>query len=304
MANIYQPEPVALVIERSDGVTFRIDGESGWMIPLDGLEGWAMLDLDVNTSPNVLTDGSSLVSKRVNEKDRTARATYLGADNTGARAQAISFFNPKFTFKAHLTYKGRTRWCEGELIGFDCPQRNVNLPTKLTFTLLCLNPYLQDEDGNESAFGDSVPMFGFPFVSHYREALEDGTKYPVGFMASNLIYDGKNTIWNQGDVPTNYTIRIEAKGTLKNPTITKDGRFVRMLLNLYEGDVLLIDFNSAPPTVTKNGQNVIHYASRDSAFTKMAMQVGKNIFSFTIDNEENRSLAKVQVLFHKKYLGV
>ena len=301
MANIYQPEPVALVLERSDGVTFRIDGESGWMIPLDGLDGWAMLDLGVNTSPNVLTDGSALVSKRVNEKDRTARATYLGADNAAARAQAISFFNPKFTFKAHLTYKGRTRWCEGELIGFECPQRNVNLPTKLTFTLLCLDPYMKDEDGNESAFGDSVPMLGWPYAAY---ADEEGLEYPPGLVAGVLVFDGLNSIVNGGDVTTAYKVRIEAQGKLVNPTITKDGRFVRMLLSLSAGDVLEIDFESAPPKVTKNGQNVIHYASRDSAFTKMAMQPGKNVFSFTVDNEENRSLAKVQVLFHEKFLGV
>lgn len=295
---------VSVLVERSDGQTFRMGTGTGWRIPNDGLKDWNVLDHEVTTSANVLTDGSSLVSKRLGERDRTLTAVYCDRDADNERARAIAFFNPKFTFEAHVTYRGRTRWCGGEQIGFKATTGNAYAKPEITWTLLCLDPYMKDEDGNESAFGDSVPMFGFPFVSHYREALEDGTKYPVGFMASNLIYDGKNTIWNQGDVPTNYTIRIEAKGTLKNPTITKDGRFVRLLLTMYEGDVVEIDFNAAPPTVTKNGQNVIHYASRDSAFTKMAMQVGKNIFSFTIDNEENRSLAKVQVLFHKKYLGV
>ena len=295
---------VSILIERSDGQTFRIGENQGWRVPKDGLKDWGELDHQITTSANVLTDGSSLVSKRIAERDRTLTAVYTGVDGDAERMRAISFFNPKFTFKAHVTYRGATRWVEGEQIGFQAAPLNVYQRPEITWTLLCLDPYWRSEDGNESAFGDSVPRFGFPFVSHYREALPDGTKYPAGFMASELIYDGKNTVWNQGDVETNYTIRIEAQGTLKNPTITKDGRHVRMLLTLYEGDVLEIDFNAAPPRVQKNGQNVIHYASRDSAFTKMQMQVGKNVFAFTVDNTESRSLAKVQVLFHKKFLGV
>lgn len=295
---------VSILIERSDGQTFRVGRAQGWRIPKDGLKDWGELDYQVSASANVLTDGSSLVSKRVADRDRTLKAVYTGVDADSERARAISFFNPKFSFKAHVTYRGRTRWVAGEQIGFQAPPLNVYQYPEITWTLLCLDPYYKSEDGNESAFGDSVPRFGFPFVSHFREALPDGTKHPAGFMASELIYDGKNTVWNQGDVETMYTIRIEAKGTLKNPTVTKDGRHVRMLLNLYEGDVLEIDFTAAPPRVEKNGQNVIHYASRDSAFTKMQMQVGKNVFAFAVDNDENRSLAKVQVLFHKKYLGV
>lgn len=295
---------VTVEVRRSDGQTFRVGSGTGWKIPNDGLKDWNVMEHEVSTAANVLTDGSSLVSKRLGEKDRTLRAVYCDVDADNERARAIAFFNPKFAFEAYVSYRGRTRWCGGEQIGFKVTTENVYAKPEITWTLLCLDPYLKDPDGNESAFGDSVPMFGFPFVSHYREPLPDGTKQPAGFMASKLIYDGKNTVWNSGDVDTLYTVRVEAKGTLKNPTITKDGRHVRMLLTLYEGDVLLIDFNAAPPSVTKNGQNVIHYASRDSAFTKMQMQVGKNVFSFTVDNEENRSLAKVQVLFHKKYLGV
>ncbi|MBQ9785065.1 MAG: phage tail family protein [Clostridia bacterium] len=298
-------DEITMRVVRSDGRVMHFDGTTGWAIEQDDSPEWSPMSLSVNTSANVLTDGSSLVSKRINEVDRTAKAYYFGdKPEREARSEAQSFFNPKFSFKVYVTYLGLTRWCEGELIGFATEDNNASIFPTIQFTILCLDPYFRSEDGNESAFGDSIPMFGFPFTSHFREALPDGTKRPVGFMASNEIFDGKNTLWNNGDVPTNYTIRIEAKGELKNPTITKDGRFVRLLLTMYEGDVVEIDFNAAPPTVTKNGQNVIHYASRDSAFTKMAMQVGKNIFSFTIDNEENRSLAKVQVLFHKKYLGV
>lgn len=292
---------VTVEVRRSDGQTFRVGSGTGWKIPNDGLKDWNVMEHEVSTAANVLTDGSSLVSKRLGEKDRTLRAVYCDVDADSERARAIAFFNPKFTFEAYVSYRGRTRWCGGEQIGFKVTTENVYAKPEITWTLLCLDPYMKDPDGNESAFGDSVPMLGWPYVAY---ADEEGLEYPPGLVAGVLVFDGLNSIVNGGDVSTQYRIRIEAEGTLVNPTINKDGRFVRMLLTLYSGDVLEIDFESAPPKVTKNGQNVIHYTSRDSAFTKMAMEPGKNVFSFTVDNEENRSLAKVQVLFHEKFLGV
>lgn len=286
---------------RSDGRVLEMGKGTMWVIT--ELIGWGDLDLTVNMTPNVLSDGSSLVSKRVNDKDRTVKATYVGkSDKVAAHENVSSFFNPKFTYKAYVTpHECATRWVEGELYDRDIPPIKANGDPSAIFTLLCPDPYFRDIDGNESAFGDSVPMLGWPYVSY---ADEEGLEYPPGLVSGVLVFDGLNSIVNGGDVTTAYKVRIEAQGKLVNPTITKDGRFVRMLLNLSVGDVLEIDFESAPPKVTKNGQNVIHYASRDSAFTKMAMQPGKNVFSFTVDNEENRSLAKVQVLFHEKFLGV
>jgi len=286
---------------RSDGATFDIDGTE-WAISKGGLKEWLSTPINLNTSPNVLGHGSTLVSKRIEEAPRTAKFFHSGkTSERAARTKVESFFNPEYSFKAYTTCMGVTRWCEGHLSDIEYDLEYEQQLTQGSFTLLCLDPYFKDTDGNESAFGDSVPMLGWPYTSY---ADEEGLEYPPGLVAGVLVFDGLNSIVNGGDVTTAYKVRIEAQGKLVNPTITKDGRFVRMLLTMYSGDVLEIDFESAPPKVTKNGQNVIHYASRDSAFTKMAMQPGKNVFSFTVDNEENRSLAKVQVLFHEKFLGV
>ena len=293
-----------LVIERDDGRTFAMGDGSSWHIPIGGLENFAKVISNVSTSANVLTDGSTIVSERVEEIDRTISGRYHGKDVQLARAECISFFNPKHRFKAHITMMGRTRWCEGAQYAFECPAMHENMVLTFTWTLLCPDPYMRSTSHNEAAFGDARPMFGWPFVSHTRMALPDGTKHPVGFLFGKLIYDGENTVWNNGDVPTFYTVRIEAEADLVNPTITKDGRFVKMLDTLHAGDVVEIDFESTPPKMTKNGINAITLASRDSSFSDMQMQVGANVFAFSCDNAENRSLAKVQVLFYRKYLGV
>ena len=294
-------------VVRSDGqeMTFEGNWRGGWAIAQDGLDDFLDLALTVTTSANVLTDGSSLIAKRVEECERTASVIYAGqGDPQAVRNQALSFFNPKFSFEVHVTHLGRTRWCEGQLTAVEVPLKKQGWPCQASFTILCPDPYMRSTSHNEAAFGDARPMFGWPFVSHTRMALPDGTKYPVGFLFSETIYDGLNTIYNSGDVPTYYQVRIEAESTLKNPTITKDGKFVKYLGTMVAGDVLVIDFENAPPTVELNGVNAIADVSRDSSFTGMIMQTGANVFTFTIDNMENRSLAKVQVLFWRKYLGV
>lgn len=297
-------QPVVLRIERSDGAFFLAGTGTDWRIPTDGLKGWNDLDHTVETSANVHTDGAALVSKRIEAKDRSFKAVYAGADPASARAGAIAFFNPKHSFKAHLTYMGRTRWCEGEQLAFSPSTERVYGRPQVTWTMLCPVPFMQDEDGNDEAFGDSVPYFGFPFVSYMRRAVTDGANRPVGMAVSRKVYDGVNTIYNGGDVPTMYKIRIEAQGELQNPKVEKDGRKIQLVTTLYNGDVALIDFEGEETTVTINGEDALAVVSRDSSLLGMEMQVGANVFTFSVTNVENRSLAKVQILYHKKYLGV
>lgn len=291
-------------VVRSDGQEMSFGDGTQWVLSINGMEDWITLDYDVTTSENVLSDGSSVVGKRVQEKDRTMEAVYWGRDRKGVRDEVIPFFNPKFSFKAYATYFGRTRWCEGEQIGFDCPMVMENTPPKIMWTLLCPDPYLRSEYGNENSLTDSAPMFGFPFVSHIREPLPDGTRYPEGFLASKTLFDGLNTIYNTGDVETYYKIRCECKGVVKNPKFTKDGKFVKLLGNFGDKDVIEIDFEAAPPRVTVNGENRIQDTSRDSNFIGMQMQVGENVFNYTCDNAANRPFMSVQINFWKKYLGV
>lgn len=295
-------------IVRSDGAELYATGNfstNGWTVAWQGLQDFLSLPLSISTSANVLTDGSTLVSKRVDECERTASIVYVGPrGRREVRDEALAFFNPKHSFEVHVTHMGVTRWCEGELAEVSCPIREDRRPCQCTFTLLCLDPYMRGEDGNDYSLQDSRPMFGFPFVSHMRKPLPDGTKKPVGFLASRMIYDGLNTVYNSGDVPTSYRVQVTASGTLINPTFTKDGKFVRYVGTLHDGDVYVIDFEGAPPTVTLNGRNVISGCTRDSTFVDMSLKTGPNIVTFAIDNSANLLYADVRILYNKRYLGV
>ena len=291
-------------IVRSDGRTLDLGDGTYWVLAMNKMDDWLDLDYTVNTSANVLTDGSSFLAERVEEKDRTISATYWGRDRKGVRDVIIPFFNPSYTYEAHLTYFGRTRWVEGRQIGFDMPITDERTPPTLTWTLLCMDPFMRSEDHNESSLTDAAPMFGFPYVSHVREALPDGSKKPVGFLASKMLYDGLNTIYNSGDVETYCRIVCTFDGPVKNPKFTKDGRFVQVLRAFKDGDELEIDFEAAPPRVLVNGINAIQLCSRDSNFTGMQIQVGPNVFQYEGSSAAERAYMHVQVLFYKRYLGV
>lgn len=296
--------PFFLHIVRSDGQTFDVGDGTEWVLSMNDMSDWVLLDYGVETSANVLTDGSTLVSKRVNEKDRTIRCVYWGRDRKGVRDRVISFFNPKYSFEAHLTYFGRTRWCEGEQIGFEMGITDERTPPSFTWTLLCLDPYMRSEDSNDYSLQDASPMFGFPFVSHAKQPTSRGERFPVGFLASKTIYDGRNSLYNNGAVPCPYRVVITGKTDIKNPKFTKDGKFVHYLGTVKAGAELVIAFDELPPKVYLDGKNATMACSRDSTFVDMWLDTGKNIVQFAMDNSEDMIYTDVRILYNQRYLGV
>lgn len=309
---------VRLKIVRSDGAVFggfddSLHGSRGWNIgcgkewslPSDAFGNFANLAHNVQTSANVLRDGSSLISRRIEETDRTIKLVYGGANPDAARSYALSFFNPRYGFELHAKYRGNARWCAGVQAGFESPADNVHKAPELTWTLLCLNPFWRSENGHSEYFTDARPRFGFPYVSHMRKKRADGVKLPVGAPVSTFVYDGKNSIFNGGDVPCYYVINCEFDGDVANPVFTKNERFVKVIDQFKRGDVLRIDFEASPPTVTKNGVNCIQKCTRDSNFTGMELRTGANRFQYSCDDPEHkRALMQVQLLYNDLFLGI
>lgn len=295
---------VVVRIERSDGREMTFGTGTDWHIPNDGLKNIANNDYTVNTAPNVLTDGSTVVSSRVEEGDRTLQAVYLGQSPDAARQQAINFFNPKYQFIMNVRYRGRELRCEGEQIGFMASDENVYQAPEIMWTILTPDPFWADSQLTDNDLDYANSRFGWPYVSHIKETLPDGTRYPVGQVISQLVYNAEGAIYNIGDMPTMYKVRIKANSILKRPAIKKDGKFVRFMGQMRPNDVLVIDFESSPPRVELNGTNVISLTDRASTFSNMQMNVGKNTFEFICDNKEQVYNTDVQVIFRKKWLGV
>lgn len=289
-------------IVRSDGAELYATGNlstNGWTVAWQGLQDFLSLPLSISTSANVLTDGSTLVSKRVDECERTASIVYVGPrGRREVRDEALAFFNPKHSFEVHVTHMGVTRWCEGELAEVSCPIREDRRPCELTFTLLCLDPYMRGEDIHDETMQDASGMFTFPFM-----CFQPSRERPSGCVSSFRVYDGLNTVYNNGGIPAPFRIRAEFSADVKNPTFRVNDKHVTITYTFHADEVLVIDFMASPPELTIDGVNSIGRATRDSTFVGMVLDVGSNTFSYEAEEGDVNTM-DVSIVYYERYMGV
>lgn len=286
-------------IVRSDGQEFAL-GVGDWLIPKDGLENWANLPYEVASVEIPSYDGAVVTGKRVSSVDRSISAIAANPKkNAELRARAIRFFNPKFAYEVHLTYQGRTRWCEGEQIGFRCSEGNIYEPVELDWSILCANPYLLSESDFGKDIAEVSPRLGFPFMSFLPPTGEGHNK---GFVAGKRQFSQTVEITNDGDVPSGMRFRIVAKGDVVNPQVRIGDGYVRAIKTMREGDSLELDLSSRPPRVLFNGQNGMNLIDRKSSILSMYIDPGETTIEYDADDGEQ--YMSVSVFYNKQYLGI
>lgn len=287
-------------IVRSDGREFVI-GDGEWRILNEGLVNWANLPYNVYSAEIPSADGAIVTSKRVAAVDRTIVAECKGDDPDGSRADAIRFFNPKYSYEVHMTYRGRTRWCSGEQIGFYASEGNMYKRPQITWTILCPNPYLQSESDFGKDIAEIVPQFAFPWYSAIKD-VQGTMRANRGAVVSVHSFAQSVRVTNDGDVDTGMRIVIRALGEVKNPSIRLGDGYVRLITFLHEGDILRLDVVNRPPVVTINGENAMHLVDRTSSILNLRIAVGES--SLEYDADDGYQNMSVSVYWNKQYLGV
>lgn len=284
---------VKVKIIRDDGKEFLID-HTVWGIPSDGLIGFDSVLNTVYTNALAVGDGSNYVGSRVSERDRTIKARLMNPKlNESQRHEVIAFFNPKRKFKVYVTYMGRTRWCEGYQYAFECPNANVYQPLTFTWTILCPMPYMMSTENFGKNINEILPVYTFPFSGAIV-----GYSFGVGIYQ----YSKNVAVQNYGDVETYFKCVITARDEVRNPKIIKDQKYVRIIDTLQNGDQYIIDFESVPPTVKKNGENSIGKVDRTSSLTDMTIDVGSGTFSF--DADFGSTSMDVEIYRYERYTGI
>lgn len=288
-------------IVRSDGQEMTI-GDGEWRIPKDGLENWSNLPYNVFSAEIPSYDGAIVTGKRVNSVDRTIKAECCGSDPDSSRARAIWFFNPKYSYEVHMTYRGRTRWCSGEQIGFQASEGNMYRKPTITWTILCPNPYMQSEDNFGKDIAEIAGRFGFPWVSFLPQeygSVAGTNKYAVFSVHE---FSQSVDVTNDGDVPSGLRVVIRAKGKVVNPSIRLGEGHVRLIATMQQGDEVVLNAVSRPPTVTYNGQNAMNLVDRNSSILNMRIDVGETTLEY--DADDGYQSMSVSVFWNKQYLGV
>lgn len=286
---------VSIRIVRSDNREFLIDG-TDWKIPSDGLTGFGSFDNSVTTVDNAVGDGGIISSDRIAPKDRTISAKSVNRHlNDVLRREANSFFNAKMTFKVYLTYMGITRWGEGTIYRYDLPTGNVHKPLTLTVTFLFPNPYLKSFEDFGKDIASITGMIAFPYLC----ATSPLQGVPLGTTGGAYNFARQVVLDNDGDVETYCRAVFLAKGVVKNPKLIIGDKFVRVLDDMASGDVIEIDFVKDPPTVKKNGRNIIGKCDRKSDFDNMILKKGDTEIQFDADDGTN--LLAVSIYYNKLY---
>lgn len=276
---------------RDDGREFVLNNDN-WKIPSNGLEGFGDFSNEVTITNNGVGDGGILSSRRVPYKDRTISAKSRDIRLAEVlRAEATSFFRPKNTYKVYLTYMGRTRWAEGVVERFDISMNNIHQYMVLTVTMLFADPYLKSYEDFGQDIASVRGMAGFPYLCTTQGA-------PTGvFNFATMV-----NVTNDGDVEAYCKAVFRARGEVLNPKLVINGHYVRVIDQMHDGDVIIMDFAASPPTVTKNGVNFIGKCDRTSEFDKMALIVGDSTLQYDADGGTN--VLSVAVYFNKLYAAM
>lgn len=265
-------------------------------------------ELELKLTDNALVDGSTLDGKRIK-----SRIIHIEADlrddrnNDVNRQMIIKFFNPKYGGKMTINHSGTRRNIEYELEGWTFVETNgVYERLSIAVDLKCPDPFMKNIDNFGQNMADVSRHISFPW-----RVVRQKVVVPKPY--KGLTLPGKITGYrtltkevllpNDGDVPAGLQIQfIAERGPCKNPKIelVGTGKFIRVKIDMEQGDVLLVDTNKRHQVIELNGVNV--YQKIDRLSEPFELAVGSNYLEY--DADANYTNLDVRLFYTPLYLGV
>lgn len=274
---------------------------------IEKIEGLESADFQLQSSDMALVDGEDILGKKI-----AARTIHIEASlhddeyNESYREQLIRFFNPKHTGTLYINNMGVERQIDYEIEGWTFQQKDLWEPLKFIADLICPDPYMLGLDATGTRVDKKKKMFAFPWVCLKQKTIlepPDNLRGYQGQIMGYVIRDYIAEIHNDGDVPTGFIVTIRArKGTAKNPKImnANTGQYIKVLIDLVQGDVLVITMSERVRTIKLNGQNV--YMKIDRSSSPFMLEAGDNELEFWAD--ENYQNLEIGLSYTLRYLGV
>ena len=273
------------------------------------VEGLEASELEVSTTDNALVDGSTVDGKRIKERFIHIEATLRDdRNNETNRQRIIKFFNPKYAGKLTVNYSGVKRNIGYELEGWNfVAGSNVHGQLAIVADLKCPDPFMKNIDNFGQNMANISRHIAFPWRVVARKvtvpAPYKGLTLP-GQITGYRTLKKEVHLPNDGDVPTGVQIQfIAARGPVRNPKITMLGErqyFMRVVIAMAEGDILLVDTDVRHQVIELNGVNM--YQKIDRRSEPFELQVGSNYLEY--DADENYTNLDVKLFYTPNYLGV
>lgn len=263
-------------LEVGKGKPFRL-------LNIDGIESGEIV---LNTTDNVLSDGTRVRNRRIAFRPIMVECEYTGRNKEEQRRFVAGFFNVHKGGTLQIDYMGAKREIPYEVEGYKSKLENIYTPYRFLVHLYCPEPFLLDIVESSKEIVTWMGGISFPL------------KLPTKFSAAGprII-----NVVNNGDVET--PVRIEIFGPATNPKITlrETGEFIRIKDILTADDVVVITTEFGKKRVEKNGQNAFNILDLpDSTFFNL--QVGDNVIELTTEDVSNNANAKIS--YRNRYLGI
>lgn len=262
----------SLKVENDRGNTLELTNNPHYNVYK--IEGLNPPQATVNSSVNTTTDGSSINSVRLENRNIVIYTTIEGDIDTN-RINLYKYFPVKKTVKLYFNNGARDIYIEGVVELIECNLFSNKQVAQIS--IICPKPYFKNVENLVTLFSDVSALFKFPFsIGVY------------GTEISSIGTNQRRSIINTGDVETGVIIKLFATGTVVNPVIydVLKRTYLKLNFTLLASDTIVINTNVGEKSIEliRDGvtYNAMGYMAQDSKW--FVIESGDNVFTYDADS--------------------
>ena len=262
----------SLKVENDRGNTLELTNNPKYTV--FKIEGLNPPQATINSSVNTTTDGSSINSVRLENRNIVIYTTIEG-DVEANRINLYKYFPVKKSVKLYFNNGTRNIYINGTVELIECDLFSNKQVAQIS--IICPRPYFKDVNDLVTLFSDVSKMFSFPFAIS-----------KTGIELSSISVNQRRSIINTGDAETGVIIKLFSTGTVVNPVVYDVLKRTQLKLNftMLASDTLVINTNVGEKSIEliRDGvtYNALGYMAQDS--TWFVIESGDNVFTYDADS--------------------
>ena len=262
----------SLKVENDRGNTLELTNNPNYTVYK--IEGLNPPQATINSSVNTTTDGSSINSVRLENRNIVIYMTIEG-DVEANRINLYKYFPVKKRIKLYFKNYTRDIYIEGNVELIECDLFTNKQIAQIS--IIGPKPYFKDVQNLITTFGDVSSMFEFPFSIS-----------KTGIEISGVTTNQRRSIINTGDIETGVIIKLFSTGTVVNPVIYDVLKRTQLKLNftMLASDTIVINTNVGEKSIEiiRDGvtYNAMGYMAQNSDW--FILEAGDNVFTYDADS--------------------
>jgi hypothetical protein len=262
---------------------------------LSHIDGTGGADAEIKSTRSPYQDGSTVSGVQLADRLITLTGAVMAPTREEMyelRRQLARVLNPKLG-EGRLIYTNDYRSFAAKAIPDESPKFTDRLSNNQLFqaSFTCPDPFWHDVLDSERAL----------------KYMNGGWTFPWRLKSWFTLIGYKGIYRNVGDESAPLLIRYY--GPAKNPVVTNEttGEFIKVAYELSSTDVLEINTafgRKRVEVVAADGTrtNVFHWIDLNSTFYQL--QLGDNLISYDSDDPSDKDIARVEITWNNRYVGV